>query len=126
MLGERVYVTVDMDGLDPSIAPGVGTPEPGGLTWQQILGLLRQVCLKKYVVAADIVEVRPIPLNCITEFTAARLAYKIIAYTQQCHSSRAAAKPPPAGESLDNRRHVPAEARTQATNPVGRGDPSPN
>ena len=98
LLGECVYITVDMDGLDPSIAPGVGTPEPGGLTWRQTLALLRQVCLRKYVVAADIVEVRPIPPNYITEFTAARLAYKIIAYTQQRHSSSAAAaKPPPYG-----------------------------
>ena len=96
LLGEHVYVTVDMDGLDPSIAPGVGTPEPGGLTWRQVLGLLRQVCLSRHVVAADIVEVRPIPPNHITEFAAARLACKIIAYTQQRHSSSAATAMPPA------------------------------
>ena len=83
MLGETVYVTVDADGLDPSIAPGVGTPEPGGLTWQQVTALLRRVCAKRKVVAADITEVRPIPPNHITEFVAARLAYKIIAYTQR-------------------------------------------
>lgn len=81
-LGERVYVTVDMDGLDPSIAPGVGTPEPGGLTWQQVTGLLRRLCAERQVVAADIVEARPIPPSHVTEFVAARLAYKIIAYTQ--------------------------------------------
>jgi len=81
-LGERVYVTVDMDGLDPSIAPGVGTPEPGGLSWRQVLRLLRRVSAAREVVAADIVETRPIPGQHVTEFTAARLAYKIIAYTQ--------------------------------------------
>ena len=83
MLHAPVYITVDMDGLDPSIAPGVGTPEPGGLSWQQVLKLLRGVCTRKQVVGADIVEVRPIPPNHVTEFVAARLACKIIAYTQQ-------------------------------------------
>ncbi|MHC4982676.1 MAG: agmatinase [Planctomycetota bacterium] len=82
LLDEKVYLTVDMDGLDPSIAPGVGTPEPGGLTWQQVTGLLKRLCAERQVVAADIVEVRPIPPNHVTEFLAAKLAYKIIAYTQ--------------------------------------------
>ncbi len=81
-LGEQVYVTVDIDGLDPSIAPGTGTPEPGGLTWAQVTRLLRRVCEARTVVAADITEVRPLDGNCVTEFLAARLAYKIIAYTQ--------------------------------------------
>ncbi len=81
-LPQKVYVTIDADGLDPSIAPGVGTPEPGGLTWRQITSLLRTLCEQKQVVAADIVEVRPIPPNHITEYTAARLAYKLITYTQ--------------------------------------------
>jgi len=81
-LGERVYVTIDMDGLDPSIAPGVGTPEPDGLTWQDATALLRRVCTRRRVVAADVVEVRPIPPNHVTEFLAARLACKILAYTQ--------------------------------------------
>jgi len=82
LLGPRVYVTVDMDGLDPSLAPGVGTPEPGGLTWRQVLRLLRRVSAAREVVAADVVEVRPVPGQHVTEFTAARLAYKLIAYTQ--------------------------------------------
>ena len=80
--GPKVYLTIDIDGLDPSIAPGTGTPEPGGLTWAQTLELVRAVCTRRKVVAADIVEVRPIPPNHVTEFLAARLAYKIIAYTQ--------------------------------------------
>jgi len=83
LLSETVYVTIDIDGLDPSIAPGVGTPEPGGLTWQQVTALLRRLCACREVVAADVVEVRPIPPNHVTEFVAARLAYKIIAYTQR-------------------------------------------
>jgi len=82
LLGEKVYLTVDIDGLDPAFAPGTGTPEPGGLSWRQVCRLLRRLCSEREVVAADIVEVRPIPPNHVTEFLAARLAYKIIAYTQ--------------------------------------------
>ena len=84
LLSERVYITIDMDGLDPSIAPGVGTPEPNGLNWQQITSLLRHVCTEREVVAADIVEVRPILDNHVTEFLAAKLACKLIAYAQHC------------------------------------------
>jgi len=81
-LSENTYITVDMDGLDPSIAPGVGTPEPGGLSWRQVTALLRRVCSERNVVAADIVETRPLGENHVTEFLAARLAYKIIAYAE--------------------------------------------
>ncbi len=83
MLGPKVYVTVDVDGLAPSIAPGVGTPEPGGLTWWNVTDLLRRVCREREVVSADVMETRPIAGQVTTEFLAARLAYKIIAYTQQ-------------------------------------------
>lgn len=82
MLRDKVYITIDIDGFDPSIAPGTGTPEPGGLSWTHVTSLLRRVCAERQVVSADIVEVRPIPPNHITEYLAARLAYKIIAYTQ--------------------------------------------
>ena len=82
LLGPKVYVTIDIDGFDPAFAPGTGTPEPGGLDWAQVTGLLRRVCRQRRVVGADIVEVRPIPPSHITEYLAARLAYKIIAYTQ--------------------------------------------
>lgn len=82
-LGETVYVTIDIDGFDPAYAPGTGTPEPGGLDWYQVTGLLRLVAAEKNVVGADIVEVLPIPGQRVTEFLAARLAYKLIAYVQQ-------------------------------------------
>ena len=81
-LGEMVYVTVDIDGFDPAFAPGTGTPEPGGLDWYQVTGLLRLVTAEKNVVGADIVEVMPLPGQAVTEFLAARLAYKLIAYVQ--------------------------------------------
>lgn len=90
LLGEKVYVTVDVDGFDPAYVPGTGTPEPGGLTWRQVTGLLRRVCAERQVVGADIVEVVPIPGQRVSEFLAARLAYKMIAYIE---SSRQGAKP---------------------------------
>jgi agmatinase len=78
----QVYVTIDIDGFDPAYAPGTGTPEPGGLDWYQITGLLRLVAAEKTIVGADIVEVTPIPGQAVTEFLAARLAYKLIAYME--------------------------------------------
>ena len=82
LLRPKVYITVDIDGFDPAYAPGTGTPEPNGLNWPQVTTLLRRVCREREVISADIVEVRPIPPNHVTEYLAARLAYKIIAYTQ--------------------------------------------
>jgi len=81
-LGDNVYVTVDIDGFDPAYAPGTGTPEPGGLDWYQVTSLLRLVAAEKRIVAADVVEVAPIPGQAVTEFLAARVAYKIISYVQ--------------------------------------------
>lgn len=81
-LTENVYITIDIDVFDPAYAPGTGTPEPGGLAWHQVTGILKQVCGKKNVVGADIVEVSPMgEKNVITEFLAARLAGKLMAYT---------------------------------------------
>ena len=87
-LSDAVYVTIDIDAFDPAHAPGVGTPEPGGLDWYQVTGLLRRVAAERHIVAADIVEVAPIPGQVVTEFLAARLAYKLMAYVQE-DSSRA-------------------------------------
>jgi len=79
-LGEKVYITIDCDGLDPAIMPAVGTPEPGGLTWRETLTLLRRVMETKTVVAADVVELCPIPGFVAPNFLAARLVYKLIGY----------------------------------------------
>jgi len=81
-LGDTVYVTIDIDGFDPAFAPGTGTPEPGGLDWYQVTGLLRLVAAEKKIVGADVVEVLPIPGQAVTEFLAARLAYKLLCYLQ--------------------------------------------
>jgi agmatinase len=79
-LGERVYITIDADGFDPSVMPNVGTPEPGGLLWFETLELLKKVCLQKEVVGFDIVEVAPKPDSTISEFTLAKLLYRILGY----------------------------------------------
>lgn len=81
-LVEPVYISIDIDGFDPAYAPGTGTPEPGGLDWYQVTGLLRLVAAEKKVVGADIVEVMPIPGAAVTEFLAAKLAYKLMGYVQ--------------------------------------------
>ena len=81
-LTENVYITFDIDAFDPAYAPGTGTPEPGGLDWLQVTGILRKVCAVKNVIGADVVEVAPLGgQNVATEFLAARLVAKIIAYT---------------------------------------------
>lgn len=80
-LGDRpVYLTIDLDGLDPAIMPGVGTPEPGGLGWYETLDLLRALFERKQVVAADVVELAPIAGENVSEFAAAKLIYKLIGY----------------------------------------------
>jgi agmatinase len=79
-LGEKVYVTIDCDGLDPAIMPAVGTPEPGGLTWQEALRLLRAVFERREVVAFDLVELCPIPGLVAPNYLCARLVYKLLTY----------------------------------------------
>jgi agmatinase len=81
-LTENVYISLDIDGLDPAYAPGTGTPEPGGLTYQQLVDLILAVGKTRHIVGADIVEVIPNLPGVVTEFLAARLAYKIIAAAQ--------------------------------------------
>jgi agmatinase len=81
-LPDAVYVTLDIDGLDPSEAPGTGTPEPGGLRYREVLALLREVARRKRIVGFDVVEVRPLDGSTVTEFLAARLVYKLIGYTE--------------------------------------------
>jgi agmatinase len=80
-LGNDVYVTIDVDGMDPSIMPATGTPEPGGLSWQEITALLRATAERRRIVAADIVELSPIPGMVAPSFLCARLLYKLLTYT---------------------------------------------
>ncbi len=77
-LSDTVYLTVDLDGLDPSVIPGTGTPEPGGLSYRELVALVRLLGRNRKVVAADLVELAAFPGSNASEFTAARLAQKII------------------------------------------------
>jgi agmatinase len=79
-LSETVYITIDCDAFDPSIMPAVGTPEPGGLTWYEMLALLRRVIDSRRVVGCDIVELCPMPGNIAPNFLCAKLIYKILSY----------------------------------------------
>ena len=79
-LKENVYLTFDLDGLDTSIMPSTGTPEPGGLGWYETLNLIKEVARQRKIVGADVVELDPIPGLAAPDFLAAKLAYKIIAY----------------------------------------------
>ncbi len=79
-LHSPIYLTIDLDAFDPSILPATGTPEPGGLMWYPTLNLLREVFTKKQVVGFDIVELCPNPYSKPSNFLAAKLYYKLLAY----------------------------------------------
>ena len=81
-LGEKVWVTFDVDGLDPSIVPATGTPEPGGLTWWGALEILREVFARRTVVGMDVVELAPVAGTHVSDFAAARLVAKMLSYRE--------------------------------------------
>ena len=77
-LSDTVYLTIDLDALDPSIMPSVGTPVPGGFQWFNLLKFLRKLAKSKKVVGFDVMEHMPIPQMHSPDFTAAKLVYKLI------------------------------------------------
>lgn len=79
-LADPVYLTFDVDFLDPSVMPATGTPEPGGGDWYGTLRFLRKVFREKNVVACDVVELAPIPGMPAPDFLVAKLIYKLIGY----------------------------------------------
>ena len=79
-LSDEVYLTIDTDGLDPSIAPAVGTPEPGGLSWNQLCTLIKKLASRKKIISFDIVELAPRKGDILTQYTMAKLCYKILGY----------------------------------------------
>ena len=79
-LGDPVYITFDIDFLDPSLMPATGTPEPGGGDWYRTLRFLRRVFRERRVLACDVVELAPIPGMPAPDFLAAKLVYKLIGY----------------------------------------------
>lgn len=80
---DNVYITLDLDVLDPSIMPATGTPEPGGMLWHEITSYLRIVFEHKNVVGFDIVELAPVPNITAPQFLAAKLYYKMLSYKFQ-------------------------------------------
>ncbi|MBE9101039.1 agmatinase [Vacuolonema iberomarrocanum] len=77
---EKVFFTIDLDGIDPTLIPGVGTPEPGGLNWYSLTTFIRRVFETHDVIGCDVMELAPIQDSVVSEFTAAKLVYKLIGY----------------------------------------------
>ncbi|MEJ2721708.1 MAG: arginase family protein, partial [bacterium] len=80
VLPEKIYLSVDMDGLNPTLVRAVGTPEPGGLMWEEMMDILDFLFEHKEVFAFDVVELSPNAADIVSSYTAARLVYKIMAY----------------------------------------------
>ena len=77
-LGDAVWVTLDLDGFDPSVLPATGTPEPGGLDWYQVIGLLERVARRRRVIGFDVVELLPSEEHWASSFLAAKLVYRFL------------------------------------------------
>ena len=80
-LSKSVYVSVDLDVLDPALMPAVGTPEPGGMSWEQLTGLLRRVGESRRIVGFDVCELAPGDGPPACSYIAAKLVYKLAAYS---------------------------------------------
>ena len=79
-LSQHTYLTIDLDAIDPAEMPAVGTPEPGGLHWYQLLDMLRELFHRTTVVGMDVVELCPMAGQTRADFLAAKLVYKMIGY----------------------------------------------
>lgn len=80
LLSNEVYITLDVDILDPSVMPSTGTPEPDGWTWRELCDFLKVIILNKNIVGLDVVELAPIPGISAPDFTVAKLVYRIMGY----------------------------------------------
>ena len=80
-LGPRIYLTIDLDVLDPSILPSTGTPEPGGLRWEEICWFVRELTRGREVIGFDVMELAPIPGLHAPDFMAAKLLNKVLGLT---------------------------------------------
>jgi agmatinase len=77
-LTKNVYMTIDLDVLDPSVMPSTGTPEPGGLDWYTLMGFIESVVKEKSIVGLDVTELLPNPANRAPDFLAAKLVYRVL------------------------------------------------
>ncbi len=80
LMGKNVFITFDLDALDPSLMPSTGTPEPGGLLWYETLDFLKKIFKEKNVVGFDIMELCPNEKDKSSDFLAAKLYYKMLSY----------------------------------------------
>jgi agmatinase len=76
---EQVYLSIDVDGIDPAHLPATGTPVPGGLEWYYTFDLLKELFSRKQIIGADLVEVAPRPYDVVTEYGAAQICYTMLA-----------------------------------------------
>lgn len=83
-LSKNVFLNIDIDVFDPSVMPSVGTPEPGGLNWYQVLELIKSVSVERNIVSFDVVELCPHLENVASDFLAAKLIYKTLSYIFRC------------------------------------------
>ena len=88
LTGRPLYITIDVDCLDPSVMPATGTPEPGGLSWYELTGILRAVVERSGLAGFDLVELAPVAGLHHAEFTAARLVYRLIGYAVSSFSRK--------------------------------------
>jgi len=88
----KIYISVDLDCLDPALMPAVGTPEPGGLSWSQLTGLIEAISKQREIVGFDVVELSPDLGPAACSFTAAKLVYKLIAYANSSSLPRCQAE----------------------------------
>ena len=79
-LSDDVFITFDLDALDPAYLPGTGTPEPGGLNWYEANDLIAAVSASKRIVGFDVVELAPLAGNVASDFLAARMTYRMIGH----------------------------------------------
>ena len=77
---DDVYITFDVDGLDPSVIGATGTPEPGGLTWWQAMGIVKKIALEAHIAGFDVVELAPKGGDHASDFAAARLVYNLMGF----------------------------------------------
>jgi agmatinase len=75
-----VYLTVDLDVLDPAFMPATGTPEPGGISWRDLISLIRSVAMRCRIRGFDVVELAPIPGMVAPDFLASKLVYRLMGY----------------------------------------------
>jgi agmatinase len=80
----KVFFTLDVDGMDPSVLPATGTPVPGGLGWYQTLGLFESAARQRRIIGFDVMEFAPIPGFHAFDFAAALLTYKLMGIVQRC------------------------------------------